>query len=334
MGGAQSVKNNIASEISAKIVIDVSEDSNIVQRVDQMQIININNCNVRGDVDMKQVARVDFTAFSSSVSNIDNQQTLTNNVTSAVEQTMQNFQLNLTGQQNATDIVSNSNIVTHIRNAVKQGCLSAASQSQTIQCKDSNIDGAIHMSQVSDMVMNCMLKNEQTSKSLDQITSTIMAENKQGIENGLLGIILAIALVMVIFALGPVIVAGEATGYVFKTLAKTPSTRLILLFIVFGIWYLYVDSDCGGGQPVFNISFPPDFIREIIPGVTIPYLFTIPFLPSWCTVKDGEGGRKVRSGRKAVVFAITFLVFGTVGYNLVQATKGTRLLERTSLDVQ
>ena len=212
----------------------------------------------------------------------------------------------------------------NFRSAVDQECNAQINQQNNVDMTGIMVthEGhlAIHQKNAGQILVNCLGKSDQFSKTVDKIAHSMEVEAKQTVEDSIMGILLAVALIMGLFILGPVIATGSATGLVFDNLLKTPSTRLMLVGVLYFGWILYVINDCHDKHPTWKFSVPPNFIRHIIPGVTLPSFFTASIFPSFCTYKDDDDKTQESTSTKYIVIAVSTVLFGFAAYRLIQAT--------------
>lgn len=333
MGGAQSISQEISSNLTVQMQQTVSDSvqSNCDLVMSSSIIASGNSACKYDEIDIKQRTNCSISSVQTALAETLTEQKLRDQINLAMQQTTQNLSLNVTSQSGDQMIKTTSDLITNIRTDIMQQSSVSAYMDANVVCKDSATAtyGKISINQASDITQKLVQNAVTKTRSMQTLSQMLAADSKQTVKDAILGIIVALALIMVLFVGGPAIggllVAGKATGFVFDTLTKTPETKMLLVAIIFMLVLLYVSADCNGSFPVYRFSVPPTFVRNLptkIGGPKIPALFTLGIVPSFCRgSKDKTGQRKLYKARMYVAYIIITSIFAASMFRLYQETK-------------
>lgn len=335
MGGAQSITNEISTNISELFKSSVTaEATSSVTANTGINIMADDNCVLNiSDTTINQTTNINASVIASQLASASSSQNLTSEIQSAIEQTTQNISLSINDQQQRTITNVAESLATELKTKMTAAAMTSLFDTINIGCKGSATLNVRYLSinqinnVIQDVVQDVVVKNA----GVQSLAQSLAISNKQTVKNGLLAVILAVALVMVLFFGGPAIlglvVAGETSSFVFKTLSKTPETKMLLVAIIFGLAALYVSADCGGSFPVYRLKLPPQFILNLInklPGVKIKPFVTLGIVPSFCRGSpDKDGNRPVHKTRMFIAYGIIGTLFAIAMARLVTAQTPT-----------
>lgn len=333
MGGAQSISQEITSNLTVQlqqtVTNSVKADCDLVMT---SSIIASGNSACKYDeIDINQRTNCSISSVQSALAETMTEQKLREQIQLAMEQTTQNLSLNVTSQSSDQMIKTTTDLITNLRTDITNQSSVSAYMDANVVCKDSAAAqyGKVSINQASDITQQLVQNAVTKTTSMQTLTQMLAADSKQTVKDAILGIILALALIMILFvggpAIGGLVVAGKATGFVFDTLTKTPETKMLLVAIIFMLVLLYISADCNGSFPVYRLSVPPSFVRNLptkIGGPRIPALFTMGIVPSFCRgSKNDKGERKLYKARMYVAYAIVVMIFAASMFRLFQETK-------------
>ena len=285
------------------------------------------NCTMNlSNVSINQRTNIKSSTLQSTMVSTFDQKKLESSIKSAMEQTTQNLSLNITSQRSKQVIKATTELATNLRQNIVSRNSASNYLSNDFLCEsaaDMNVKN-LSIDQSYDLIQKVVQDTVSKTKSVQELSQSLAADAKQTVENGLLGIILAIALVMVLFVGGPAImglvVAGKTTGFIFNTLSKTPETKMLLVALIFGLVLLYISADCGGSFPVYRLGLPPRFVLNLIPGVKIKPFLTLSIVPSFCRGPEDENGeRPLHKTRMYVAYGIVCTLFAIAMFRLSRA---------------
>lgn len=289
--------------------------------------ISRDNCTLTLDnVSIEQRTNINSSTLQSTMVSTFDQKKLESSIKTAMEQTTQNLSLNVTSQRSKQVIKASTELATNLRQNIVSQNSASNYLSNDFLCEGNSEQTHKNLSikQSYDLIQKVVQDTVSQTKSVQELSQTLAADAKQTVENGLLGIILAVALVMVLFFGGPAImglvVAGKTTGFVFNTLSKTPETKMLLVALIFGLVLLYISADCGGSFPVYRLGLPPRFVLNLIPGVKIKPLLTLNIVPSFCRgAEDENGDRPLHKTRMYVAYGVVCTLFAVAMLRLIRA---------------
>lgn len=258
-------------------------------------IVASGNCHIKiGSYSGNLYAKVNASATQTALSKIVQDGEFDTKVKAAIDQTMQNLAVSPSAMISKSKVENYTEITKAIRQTVSQGQTMNTFINQNLICKDNaSVDaGIMKQTAAVDIIANLVQVATTNNEQFDKVAQDIAAESKQTQKDAILGILLVMVVAMVLFFGGPAIlgmvVVGKSTGFVFNTLSKTPSTKMLLVAIVFLLVLWYISSDCGGNFPIWRLELPPAFVRKIVP---IPRLVTLDILPSFCTYTKTQEAR-------------------------------------------
>lgn len=278
------------------------------------------------NVSINQRTNISSKSLQNALVTTNDQKKLESSIKSAMEQTTQNLSLNVTSQRSKQIIKAATELATNLRqNIVNQNSASNYLSNDFLCDGDAEATFKnLSINQSYDLIQTVVQDSVSKTASVQDLSQSLAADAKQTVQNGLLGVILALALVMVLFFGGPAIlglvVAGKTTGLIFNTLSKTPETKMLLVALIFGMVLLYVSADCGGSFPVFRLALPPRFILNLIPGVKIKPLVTLSIVPSFCRgAEDKDGKRPLLKTRMYIAYGVVCTLFAVAMLRLIRA---------------
>lgn len=278
------------------------------------------------NVSINQITNISSKSLQNAMVDQNFQEKLYSSIKSAMEQTTQNLSLNVTSQRSKQIIKAATELTTNLKTSITNENFASNYLSNDFLC-DGDAKATfknLSINQSYDLIQTLVQDAASKTASVQDLSQSLAADAKQTVQNGLLGVILAVALVMVLFFGGPAImglvVAGKTTGFIFNTLSKTPETKMLLVALIFGLVLLYVSADCGGSFPVYRLGLPPRFILNMIPGVKIKPLVTLSIVPSFCRgAEDKDGKRPLLKTRMYIAYGVVCLLFAVAMLRLIRA---------------
>lgn len=299
-GGFSYAKQEIQNHLTASMTTDLRNTANngITVNVDN-SIVSSGDCqNLKIDhYESNTYISINSAITHAALVTMVNKNDFEDKIKNAIEQTMQNVSVSPSAMISKSKTINTTSIQNSFKSVLSSQQTVDVAINNRVLCNTGNVDiKFMKNSSVVDIIADLVQKATTNNQVINDVAQDIAAESKQTQKDAILGILLVTVVAMVLFFGGPAIlgmvVVGESTGFVFNTLTKTPSTKMLLVAIVFLLVLWYISSDCGGNFPIWRFELPPAFVRKIVP---IPRLVTLDILPSFCTytktqaVRDKDG---------------------------------------------